>query len=78
MAKWLNGWLNITNGEKFVKYIEKHKKEKLRKNMGADVFTRYGRGNPPVEYTQNANESVNSVVKQAKDAGILTLKDTIK
>ena len=46
--------------------------------MGADVRTRCGLGNTPVEYTQNANESVNSMVKRAKDTGILTLEDTIK
>ena len=71
-------WLNTTNGEKFVKYIEKHKKEKLRKNMRADVRTRCGLGNPPVECTQNANGSVNLMVKRAKDTCILTLKDTMK
>ena len=71
-------WLNITNGKKLLKYIEEHKKDKLRKNMGADVHTRSGLGNTPVEYTRNANESVNSIVKRAKEKNILTLKDAIK
>ena len=72
-------WPSTINGDKCVKYIEEHKREKLWKNMtwGLMCVLAGGLGNPPVEYTQNANESVNSMVKRAKDTGILTLKDII-
>lgn len=68
-------WLDMPIGVRFAQYMDKNKKEKLRRKMCADVRTRCGLGNPPIDYTQN---SVNSLIKRSKSKGLLTLKETIR
>ena len=42
------------------------------------VREKCGLGKPPAEYTQNSNESINSVLKKSKGVGKLTVKDTVQ
>ena len=37
-----------------------------------------GLGKPPEDYTQNSNESINSMVKRSKGPGKLSLKEGIQ
>lgn len=46
--------------------------------MLSSVRIKCGLGNPPEPYTQNANESINSMIKRSKESGKLTLKQTVK
>ena len=71
-------WQTREKGEEFIKYIDVNKKEKMKTTMLASVRTRCGLGNPPENYNQNGNESINSMIKKAKKPGKLSLKETIK
>ena len=66
------------SGIAFLKYMQVYKKEKMRNCMIAGVRSKCGLGTPPEEYTQNANESINSVVKRAKGFGEISVKATIQ
>ena len=58
-------WLE-REGKEFIDYIECYKKETFKRNR-ADIRTACGLGDPPVDYDQNGNAAINSVVKRAKE-----------
>ena len=51
------------NGNKFVEYFINSKAEVIRECARSDVQSMCGLGYPPTEYTQNANECMNRVIK---------------
>ena len=71
-------WETKANGEKFVSYIEKSKTQHFRDNMLAEFREKWGLGSPPKDYNQNANETINSLIKRAKGLGKLSLEETIQ
>ena len=54
-------------GEAFYRYFEVHKKELIKACMTSEVRSIAGLGYPPKPYRQNANESMNNVLKAAND-----------
>ncbi|XP_057292435.1 uncharacterized protein LOC130621141 [Hydractinia symbiolongicarpus] len=71
-------WKVKPNGPKFIEYFENFKKNSMKEKMLSSVRIKCGLGNPPEPYTQNANESINSMIKRSKESGKLTLKQTVK
>lgn len=60
------------------RYIVENKKEIMKKTMTAAVRTKCGLGDPPSEYTQNANECVNSLLKSCMEKKTLSVKETVR
>ena len=59
-------WLNREKGsDKFVSYLQKHKKENWLESMVHFVRKTNGLGEPAEEYNQNANECINSVLQRS-------------
>ena len=56
----------------------KCKKDMTKTSMIASVSEKCGLGKQPVEYTQNSNESINSMLKKPKCVEKLTVKDTVQ
>ena len=56
----------------------KYQKDTMKTSVIASVGEKYGLGKPPAEYTQNSNESTNSMLKKPKGIGKLTVKDTVQ
>ena len=72
-------WLNKEKGsDKFVSYLEKHKKRKWLESMVHFVLKANGLGEPAEEYNQNANECINSVLKRSKGNCKISLKETVQ
>ena len=46
--------------------------------MLAEFREKWGLGSPPKDYNQNANETINSLIKRAKGLGKLSLEETIQ
>ena len=59
---------------KFVRCIAKNKIQHFPDNMLAKVREKCGLGSPPKYYNHNANETISSLIKRAKDPGKLSLK----
>ena len=58
--------------------MRKCKKGKKKKNMISSVRIHYGLGDPLSEHSQNANESVNRMIKRPKQKNTLTVKGTVQ
>ena len=71
-------WVDRPNGEAFAVYMDNFKKAEIKKSMMCSTRKNCGLGDPPKDYTQNGNESVNSLLKRSKGPGKLTMKETIK
>ena len=57
-------WITIhENGKDFVNYFLKEKADAIRETARADIRSVCGLGYPPKAYTQNANESMNRLIK---------------
>ena len=57
-------WITIhENGKDFVNYFLKEKADPIRETARADIRSVCGLGYPPKAYTQNANESMNRLIK---------------
>ena len=56
----------------------KYQKDTMKTSMITSVREKCGLGKPPAEYTQNSNESINSMLKKSKGVGKLTVKDTVQ
>jgi hypothetical protein len=54
-------------GSKFLQYFKKEKAEAIRENCSAEVRALCGLGFPPEVYTQNANESMNRLIKSVQN-----------
>ena len=82
VAEWKNleeKWKKRgVQGYQFLKYLTEAKKDHMKSSMIASVRKRCGLGDPHKQYDQNANEAMNSVVKKAKEKGIISVKETIK
>ena len=50
----------------------------MKLSIIASVRKRCELGDPPKQYDQNANESMNSVVKEAKEKRTISVKEIIK
>ena len=71
-------WLLRPNGAKFTTYMDTYKKNSIKKSMLASTRTACGLGDPPEDYAQNNNESMNAMIKRSKDHGKLSLKENYK
>ena len=60
--------------EAFCSYLETHKLPLIKNSITARIRNASGLGFPPNVYTQNANESINSVLKSESGGKKLTLK----
>ncbi len=67
-------------GVLFTSYMLKYKKDLIREGMIALVRKKCGLGDPPEEYTTNANEAANSKIKGQilPNGKKLTVKETIQ
>ncbi|XP_065059812.1 uncharacterized protein LOC135687231 [Rhopilema esculentum] len=72
--KWME---RGTFGARFLKYITE-KKELMKSSMMAGVRETCSLGIPPLEYTQNANECINSILKNSKEKRAISLKETAR
>ena len=71
-------WLNREKGsDKFVSYLQKHKKQKWLESMVHFVWKANGLREPAVEYNHKANECINSVLKRSKGKYKISLKEAI-
>eukprot|EP00794_Sanderia_malayensis_P020728 gene20728-biopygen17111 len=65
-------------GEMFYNYFNVHKKGLIKSCMTAEIRAIAGLGYPPKAYTQNANESMNNVLKAANDRKKQTLSQVVQ
>ena len=77
--KLANNWKEKGKlGEEFLEYMVKYKKHIMKTSAIGSVRKKCELGKPPAEYTQNSNESINSMLKKSKGVGKLTVKDTVQ
>eukprot|EP00794_Sanderia_malayensis_P021287 gene21287-23360_t len=78
-AKWQKVLKDEDKTGSFITYFDQHISPKIKRSMLASARQQSGLGNPPVHYTQNANECINNAVKQknkyAKQEWSLFLRD---
>ena len=68
-------WATREGDKKFAHYFLKNKKEKIKVTMILSIRTKCGLRYE--EYTQNANECANSVLKRAKGSGLVLKKNVL-
>ena len=71
-------WKTMPKGFEFIQYKDKYKKQYMKTSMLASVRERYSLGSPAIEYNQNCNESINSMIKGSKGPHKLTLIETVQ
>lgn len=69
-------WSKRRNGKDFTKYIISYKKDEIKTKMCLSTRRRCGLGFD--SYDQNCNESTNSMLKNSKIKGLLTINQTIQ
>ena len=71
-------WVKRPKGVEFSVFMDNYKRKAIKDSMLVETRKICGLGDPPEDYTQNANESINSMIKRGKASGKLSLKDTIQ
>ena len=69
-------WKTMPIGFEFIQYIDKYKKQYMKKSMLTSVRERCSPGSPPIDY--NCNESINSMIKWSKRPQKLIFLETVQ